>query len=368
MGNWHCVPSGCSEVVYQEYLPPSIRYRYPGEAWQEIIGATDYSVKADWQYETTNNFNYTFTAKARCSTSSPPPGVAPNVPRAFVTGQEIELFTVGALPGPIYGAEKTIVDGGLNVNINITYLSRTGGNLTVANCAKRTIDQTLYTKSATGSSVRVKNVAGSYSEPVVYGDIYDIKFTATTTPPRACIVAVNNSCVFKVTKNGNIIHQETRSVCPEVEKLPCRLSDQIKTIEIEKLPWLQRVEVVDYFYDVRWGGLIDSDNYGLLLSKGKIPDQCLNIYKNSITSIIPNDFISITNTPENGFDLIAQICSAPGCLPPQYQVICDCECQSCPDGTHPITCVSSVCCYGSDGKVVQEIPIDNYCGGDCCCE
>jgi hypothetical protein len=43
MGNWHCVPSSCAEVVYQEYLPPVVRWRYPGENWQEIE-ADDYSL------------------------------------------------------------------------------------------------------------------------------------------------------------------------------------------------------------------------------------------------------------------------------------------------------------------------------------
>ena len=36
MGNWHCIPSSCAEVVYQEYLPPVVRWRYPDEDWQEI--------------------------------------------------------------------------------------------------------------------------------------------------------------------------------------------------------------------------------------------------------------------------------------------------------------------------------------------
>jgi hypothetical protein len=45
MGNFHCVPSGCAEVVYQEYLPPVVRWRYPGEAWQEIVGADNYTTE-----------------------------------------------------------------------------------------------------------------------------------------------------------------------------------------------------------------------------------------------------------------------------------------------------------------------------------
>jgi hypothetical protein len=367
MGNFHCVPSGCAEVVYREYLPPTVRYRYPGEDWQEIVGADDYSVNIDWQYETTNNFNYTFKAKARCSTSSPPPGVAPSVPRNFVAGQEIEVFTIGTYSGPIYGVEKKIVDNGSNVNVDITFLERTGGNLTAGICAKRVLNQILRTSTSTGSSVRVKNVSGSYSEPVVYGDIYDIKFTPTTTPPRACINGITNECTFKVFKQDAIIHQETRSVCPEVEKLPCRLSDEVKKIEIEKIPYLERAEVVPYHYSTyRLPGITTPFSQA-----DPIPDECLNVYKNAIY-VVPPEPDALSNPNARPFDtFVAQICSAPGCSPPEYGVVCNTECLECiecPPGTHPLICGSTVCCYGSDGKVVLEIPKLDYCGGDSCCE
>jgi hypothetical protein len=362
MGNWHCVPSSCAEVVYQEYEPPKIRWRYGNEPWQEIIGADDYSIAQKQQYETSNNYNYTFKAKARCSTSSPPPGVAPNVPRNFVADQEIVVYTIGTYQGPIYDVKKII--NANNVNLNITYLQRSDGNATVANCAERTIEQILRTDSPSSSStVRVKSVSGSYNEPVVYGDIYDIQFIPTTTPPRACIVGVVDQCTFKVFKNGQIVHQETRSVCPEVEKISCRLSNVRQSIRIDKVPYLNRVEVIPWAYDVRFGLLADSDNYGLLLSKKPIPSNALNIYNNSVTSIIPNDFISITNTPESGFNLIQQIESAPGCPPPEFEVICDCQCQTCPDGTCPIECHGHICCYNDYGVSIKEIPIEDYCGG-----
>ena len=38
MGTFHCIPQGCGRVLYQEYLPPKVRWRYPGEDWQEIEG------------------------------------------------------------------------------------------------------------------------------------------------------------------------------------------------------------------------------------------------------------------------------------------------------------------------------------------
>jgi hypothetical protein len=367
MGNFHCVPSGCAEVVYREYLPPTVRYRYPGEDWQEIVGADDYSVNIDWQHETTNNFNYTFKAKARCSTSSPPPGVAPSVPRNFVAGQEIEVFTTGIYSGPIYSVEKKIVDNGSNVNVDITFLERTGGNSTAGICAKRVLDQILRTSSSTGSSVRVKNVSGSYREPVVYGDIYDIQFTPTTTPPRACINGITNECTFKVFKQDAIIHQETRSVCPEVEKLPCRLSDEVKKIQIEKIPYLERVEVRNQSIEPIY---LPPANVPLLDVKS-LPNECLSIYNTYILAApFLSDYVPLPGII-NPYQFIAQICSAPGCSPPEYGVVCNTECLECiecPPGTHPLICDSTVCCYGSDGKVVLEIPKLDYCGGDSCCE
>lgn len=44
MGNWHCIPSSCARVVYYEYLPPVVRWRYEGENWNEIE-ADDYAIE-----------------------------------------------------------------------------------------------------------------------------------------------------------------------------------------------------------------------------------------------------------------------------------------------------------------------------------
>ncbi|HEY9772117.1 MAG TPA: hypothetical protein V6C71_27035 [Coleofasciculaceae cyanobacterium] len=58
MGNWHCIPSGCAEVVYQEYLPPSVRWRYGSEPWQEIDG-DDYSINK----QVANPYDYLSSAQ-----------------------------------------------------------------------------------------------------------------------------------------------------------------------------------------------------------------------------------------------------------------------------------------------------------------
>ncbi len=45
MGNFHCIPESCGRVVYREYLPPVVRWRYPGEKWQEQVGSALSEVK-----------------------------------------------------------------------------------------------------------------------------------------------------------------------------------------------------------------------------------------------------------------------------------------------------------------------------------
>lgn len=339
MGNFYCVPSGCAEVVYQEYLPPKIRWRYPGEEWREKI-ADDYSlVEQEKQcpgipyrlfYSRAIISNGTLSGWTSFSNLLPPP-VTSDAPYT-----NIRLIIPGSPTQYYYGTPVfhwSYNNRGINPN----------GSL--ARAYQIVLDSVNHTNTvvlnSTSAGIRLDAI-----EP--------------DGTPNPCLP----DCLFTITKNGAIVHQETRSVCPEVEKLPCRISDEIKRIEIEKFPWLERVEVVDWAYDV----LVTP--VGAYVYRNPIPNQCLNIYKNGIAVIIPPVLAAPANYLDGDlYGFIAQICSAPGCPPPEYQVLCDgCGCESCPDGTHPLCCSGYVCCYGSDGKVVKEIPIENYCGGDCCCE
>ncbi|NJL53497.1 MAG: hypothetical protein HC930_17425 [Hydrococcus sp. SU_1_0] len=164
---------------------------------------------------------------------------------------------------------------------------------------------------------------------------------------------------FTITKNGKSVHQESRSVKPEVQKIPCQLSDVSKQIEIEKFPYLERVEVIPWAYQ----------NFGANVYRNNIPSNCLNIYKGHTTAIIP--LPGGIPTPSNSsidqdysYGFITQICSAPGCPPPEYDVICDCNnCESCPGDTCGIECNGVICCYNDYGTSIKEIAKSNYCGG-----
>jgi hypothetical protein len=333
MGNWHCVSSSCAEVVYRQYEPPKVRFMYPNEPWQEIIG-DDYSVgyepgKCNTSYlvkgvSANNGVNY-------CQTP-----VLSNPWQININGILNGLFDKFVRVDDRYSCPNyTSIVG--KVNFRQAYLSYQGAN-----------------------SNQIQISIMHFYEPHVLGKVCQItEIKRVDGLPDRC-----GNCIFKVFFKGKEVYTEARPVCPQVQKIPCKVSDTQKVIRINKLPYLDRIEVIPWAYDVRWGLITDSNKYGFLLVKGKIPDECLNIYSNSSTSLIPTNFGTITNTPENGFNLIAQICSAPGCPPPEYTVICDCDCQSCPDGTCPIECGDHICCYNDYGVSVQSIPASDYCGGN----
>ena len=183
-------------------------------------------------------------------------------------------------------------------------------------------------------------------------------YTFTLRPHQYSTVDACNICKLIIKKEDSVVFSRSSLQCPEVEQEVDghKLSDRIEVVQIEKLPYLHRIEVVDYAYDVRLSPLIDGNGTGLYLSKKEIPDECLNIYKNTITSLVPNKFNFLANTPENGYELVTQICSDPDCPPPEYEVICNCE-EGCPSGTCEVICNGVTCCYDPvTGNAVMELP------------
>jgi hypothetical protein len=350
MGNWHCIPSSCAEVVYREYEPPKIRWRYGNEPWQEII-ADNYSTNQEL-----GQCNVSYIVKGRLATN----GLGYCGASWQIDPTPINSWTINT-NGRVLGLKRQ------QHNLQNKYQTLPNGA-----CGSQIIGTTWqwFSYLAWVGQTNISSGGLIYFDEKWIGN-FDSQPTGKEVVKidsikRADGLADNcGNYIFKVFKNGQTVYTEARTTAPEVEKIPCKLSDVRHSIEIKKLPYLERVEVIPWAYDVRYGLIFDSDNYGFLLAKKAIPDQCLNIYNNSTTSLIPSNFNFITNTPENGFNLIAQICSAPGCPPPEYQVICDCNnCQSCPDNTCPIDCDDHICCYNDYGISVQSIPKANYCGGN----
>lgn len=335
MGSFHCIPSGCAEVVYQEYEGGKIRWQYPGENWREIQG-DDYTLETI--SDTTLNTAYQLVY------------LSPIIRSGVLQGWSNE--SVWSTPFNFNGIENFVLQvnwkGNTFDQVNNIHSTFSNGDPGASNRIA-----TYSIKITSQGVTTVRNLSPTFG-------IWLIRFEPKNINPKP------TRCVFKVFRNGAVVHSETRNVCPEVEKIPCSLSDAHKSIEIKKLPYLEKVEVVPFAYSVfRQPGLSPAPIP--IPQADPIPPECLNVYKNAIFVIPPNPD-ALNNPNAIPFDsFITQICSAPSCPPPEYQVICDCNyqnpCEPCPDGTCPIECNGVVCCYNDYGVSIKEISLSDYCGG-----
>ncbi len=311
MGNFHCIPSSCGTVTYREYLPPVVRWRYPGEEWQEIEG-DDYAIETTSDELPTDKYIFW---------------------RASVL---ISRF------GKTYRKEISVRQRGSSNSSSIPV----GKPLfeTASPSANSGGKDRLYIDYDPPNPITWYHDFGRYNYPISW-EFYDICIVN-----RADAISCENgtqpisNCKFTITNNSQIIHQETRDTCPEVEKLPCRLSEKVNKIKVEKISYYQGIEIVNFARDT--------------IFTVEIPQNCLNIYNTNLQlSIIPLPDIY----PDYNF--VDQICSFPGCPPPKYEVICDCnDCESCPENTCAVECEGNICCYDKiTGKSIKSIPIDNYC-------
>lgn len=323
MGNWHCVPNSFALVSYREYLSPKIRWRYPGEAWSELV-ADSYTTKVI--DDLTANTAYRVVYRSYNTALNPPNWSAEIVRNASIIANGIQSYRMRVVDytGASFYAESFIAN----------YLGPVG-----------------------------QRQASFYLEYYTQGNFFSI-FLGTSSglwliriqranPPRPTL------CEFKIFNKGNIVFSSTRSVCPEVETLPCELSALEKEIAIDKLRYIKRVEVIPYAYDMlRLPGIPFPVPVASV-----IPPNCLNIYRNDVYVPIPPEQFPFENDNFEEFGYIDQICSAPGCPPPEYIVSCSSKkCESCPPGTCPVVCAEKVCCYNDYGVSIREIPLIDYCG------
>ena len=330
--NYKCISSDCARVVWREYLPAVVRWRYSGEEWQEIE-ADDYQVKTQ---PGQCNTKYFIEAEATYQGS--------NVGNLFVCGETMRIVSKRQFDGNIISVDKIenpenrafgfavvwknrsgIIES-FNVGVNGYKIGRTGGFGTIVwNDECRFVNYNSGGKNI--RNVQIKRVDGKEDN---CGD-----------------------CEFIVYKNGEIVHQETRDDCPEVEQLPCRLSDRTHIVQIDKTPYLSAIEVTQLDNDaIRIKGVPFP-----LKGVGKAPDECWNIYRNEIFDPFPSGDPEEPNEPAFG-DYITQICSAANCPPPEYEVICGCE--ECPPNTCGVICGFYLCCYDIEtGKAVKSILLTN---------
>lgn len=124
--------------------------------------------------------------------------------------------------------------------------------------------------------------------------------------------------------------------------------DTWQAFKVEKQPYLEKVEVVDFAYNFGFGAPGTAGDPTI-----EIPRNCLNIYK-TVTNPQSNDVV-FPNLASNA-EFIAQFCTddPAGTEPPEYYVVCGCD--KCPPGTCEIDCGDHICCYNSQG--IAELVIN----------
>ena len=185
---------GIRAIEVFEPLTLLLRYRYPGEEWQTIQGADDYTLDSSPVLANTGYFAYgTFYSKNSSATG------------CNVTGWWRTHYSVA--PNAVVSYDP-INNGGLYM-----IMQKDGsGNPLVW------LDKNAYDSNATGRSA---SSAYIYHVDKNAGCRNRTQPTYGCEPLRTKLARADGqldpeNCVFTVYKNGEIIHQETRDACPEV--------------------------------------------------------------------------------------------------------------------------------------------------------
>jgi len=333
MGSFYCIPSGCAQIFYREYRSGRLEYQYPNEPKQVIKG---------------NNLTYT-------TQTTPPPYYGGGCNKIYAVQYQLAVISNGVFIGwtsVFNGAFLVGNDGpvsdvrlfiqGVDYGIYEHYWFRFAG-IPPEFPGNRTRPYSVVAKNKFGQDKAFLNITASSGFKLLGFIPSDGSSNEGCNPP--------GTCTFKVFQAGTQIFSRTDTVCPTVEQFPPTLDEKSKSVIVSKFPYLERVEVVDYGYE----------QFGLNLFRSDIPDNCLNIYVNGVTAFIPPPVLPVPYVAGN-YNFITQICSDDGSPPPEYEVICDCECKSCPPNTCAVFCEDVVCCYDENGTAVETIPINEYCG------
>jgi len=327
MSNFHCINSSCAEVRYKPYQrTDGIRYRYPGEDWV-IVDGDDYTIDEIPESCRTSKFRE----------------------HAFVAYR------------------RTYSDGSRGTG-RLQFVPDWGEEFISATFEGNTITVTF------SDQVQTTDVVQRWNRPVQIDSLssYGRWFRETTNDDGEFLeggwtsneeairlggqrICSESSCKISIYKDSQLVHFATGSSCPTIES-ECELSDRQYVIQIEKEPYLQRIEIRDQ--NIQAYGL-----GGQLIDASPIPNECLNIYKTFVSAPpFPNNFVPVPSIL-NPYEYVAQISSDEGCPPPEYEVICNCQGSQCPSDTCSIVCGSTVCCVnGETGDLVTSIPLDEYEG------
>lgn len=328
-----------------------IRYRYPGEDWQ-IIEGDNYTLENTPANSETFISRYFIEFEATVNSRFPPQSTAP---AKYNSGDTIRGKINTSYHG-IVANSITPNNSSSNWKINFDYVQSSSfkntGRYEETSCYTRNIEvfirgnETDYKNSFRTSFSTVSNIGVT--------DLRNFRLIEDTSGQPLICRTIRPKCVFKIYQCENLIHEETREECPEIEFFDCIPDPQnTTTIETE----LNSGELL--FLVSGTGGTLTIletlilEQVGLLYgsffgSNWQIPlfveanqnfEECLLILKLS-------NFETLTT--------IGQICSGCNCLPPEYEI--DCKAKGCPSNTAcEIDCGDYICCYDENGINLETI-------------
>jgi len=326
---FNCTSNTCARVVYQKYEPPGIRYRYPGEEWVEVDGD-------DWRIEEalTGRGKLIFEIlqvnwRKRNNTA----------PREVTSTQETTLEIPILRVSEIYLPVLTYLDSSNTYDVENYSLS---GRLGVLRTDSRN-------PTPDWGNTHTPRIQGNYG------------YVVGTDRNHRLEIEESRTCKLIILKKSVEVLEIIGDECPEVELIEdCELSDEYEEIRTNKIARWQTLKVVDNVSDLFLTELLENIFFG------DIPPNCRDVW---LAPILDLDFSSLIGDDEQFrfrdelYQYVGQICSADGCPPPEFTIYCDCECESCPDGTCAVICDDHVCCNDPDtGVNITSIPLDNYCG------
>ena len=337
-----------------------IAYKYPNEDWIEI-DADDFTLEKKYIGDSIEFPRYFITCEATVNGRFP---ATESRPLIFADGQTVK----GKTRASFSGVDLSSVSGNYDssfVEANFNYVAGSsysaGEKVEDTNCFYRNIswsvscdeeefNQPFYNRKSTSSSLGVTNLRN-------FGLELD-----TSYPSRKCYSTVDK-CTFKATKCGEIVYEETREVCPEVNKYICGLDGNSKEeIEVElnnfEVLFIAKgvVNISEVFSILNilnsTLNMLPFDNFVLdylKLELGGNLEECLIIFICSPNSLPTSSQIIDFST----IKIIKQICSDCNCPPPYFEVVCDTK--ECPPNTCAVDCGDHICCYNSEGISIKSI-------------
>ena len=209
-----------------------IKYKYPGEDWQEI-DADDYTLERREIGEEISFprkfIKFKATVKGRFPSNT-------SQPLKFADGQTVNCRTINSLSNIDF--DSIFVNSESNVyRINAKYLVSffrpRPNRFENTNCYY--LEQPLNAivdEPQHNQAIKTQGLSDNFT--IAGTNLRNFSLVEDTSVQPTICRRLTQECDFKVYKCENLVHEETREVCPEVEKINCFLDYDNQTV-IEKL-------------------------------------------------------------------------------------------------------------------------------------